>query len=273
LPFFIIFFAALFFCLGVRVRLKLTGAIDPATGFYEGGGLFVTAFNAVLAAAVILLFALYLLRDTERDYPVYGRERGLAVFSLLTGFSIILCQIEALRLFGTGAVNHGVALRGAPLYITGALGLLAAWSFVWLGGRGLFGCRGMYGAVIPLAAGIWQLAVLVSKFNGYSNVATVSDSLMAVLFTVFSAVFLVGHARTLSGLARRDGRNYAIPAGFCAALCGFITALPNWLWMLINRTRDIPAPLLGGFESFFIFCMSLYALCFVIKLTRSIRPV
>jgi hypothetical protein len=97
--------------------------------------------------------------------------------------------------------------------------------------------------------------------------------MLAVLFMLFCSMFLVGHARTLSGLARGDGRNYTIPTGFCAALCGFLLVAPNWLWAWMNETSRYPALLLGTFESWFVFCMSVYAICFVLSLTRGIKKV
>ena len=44
-------------CLLLRIVLKLT-AIDPATGFYEGGGALPLLFNVLLGASVLLLLAL-----------------------------------------------------------------------------------------------------------------------------------------------------------------------------------------------------------------------
>lgn len=43
-------------CLILRVVLKLT-AVDPATGFYEGGGALPLVFNILLGVSVLLLLA------------------------------------------------------------------------------------------------------------------------------------------------------------------------------------------------------------------------
>lgn len=43
-------------CLILRVMLKLT-AVDPATGFYEGGGALPLVFNILLGVSVLLLLA------------------------------------------------------------------------------------------------------------------------------------------------------------------------------------------------------------------------
>ena len=44
-------------CTALRVFLKLT-AVDPSTGFYEGGGIAVPVFLALLVLAVIALLLL-----------------------------------------------------------------------------------------------------------------------------------------------------------------------------------------------------------------------
>lgn len=269
---FALFYVALFFCGITRVYLKYT-SIDPETGFYSRGGALPYAFGGVLAAVAVLIFLQYILRRSDHDYPVLRLNRALGVIAVLVGVSIIFYMFEVLRLFSFGTLNPGVQLGKISLIVTALFGELSALAFLMIGVRGIISPRGMHGGLLPLIPGLWQLVTLVSKFNAYPTLVTISDNLLAVMFTLFAATFLVGHARTLSGLARTDGRNYTIPTGLCTALFGFVLVLPNWIWMLSDRTWKIPAPLLGGFESVFIFFLSVYALVFVHKLARGIKRV
>ena len=270
--FFTLYFSALVICMSARVYLKLN-AMDPLTGFYVDGGALVPAFNAVFGICIVALFLLYVFRRTDRDYPVLRSDKFTAFLALLTGVTIALYQVEAMGVSELAFASPGVLLEGLPLTISAAIGGLSALVFVVIGARALFGDGQMYGGVFSLIAGIWLMITLVFKFNSYTTLTTISDNLLTVLFMVFCALFLTGHARTLGGLSRRDGRNYAIPAGLSASLCGLLLVVPNWVWMAMNGTLHLPAPMLGNYESLFIFFMSVYALLFVRHICLSMRAV
>lgn len=269
------YFLALFSCLGLRVLLKFT-AMDYVTGFYEGGESLVAAFNILLGAGFGLFFIFYLLkvRRTANDYPLIRKSFSLALFALLCGVSIMLYTLETLGLSHFVFVNSGVSLVGYPLYITVGLGIISALVFIFLGGRAVF-LKGVHlsNGTITLVAGVWVMANLVGKFNGYTTLNTISDNMLAVLFMVFCSLFFTAHARTLGGFSRKDGRNYAIPTGLATSLCGAVLVLPNWIWAAANGTFNLPAPMLGSFESLFVLTVSIYSFLFVRHTCLSIYQV
>jgi len=274
--YFALYFVALVFCLGARVYLKLN-AMDPVTGFYQGAGGLVLAFNVVLAVCVVLLYLVYLLRRTDGDYPVLREDKPLTFFALLVGIAIALYQLENLGIHvfsGLGALNHGAGLAGLSLMFSGVFGWFSAIAFTFIGARALLVGKGqLRGGVFSLVAAFWMMVTLVGSFNRYTTLTTISDSLLVVLFMVFATLFFTGHARTLGGFARKDGRNYAIPSGLAASLCGVLLAVPNWVWAAANGTLDLPAPMLGSFESVFLFIASVYAFLFVRHTCLGIRSV
>ena len=273
--FFALYAAALVFCLGVRIPLKLT-AMDPFTGFYTGGGALPLAFNAVLGICIVGVFALYLLRQTDRDYPVLRECKLTSFFALLCGVAIALYQLEATGLplmSGLLALNPGAVPEGAFFVVGLVLGWLTGAAFAFVGGQVLSGGGQPRNGLFTLAGGLWLMVLLVGKFNQYTTLTTISDNLLTVLFMVFCALFFCGHARTLGGFSRRDGRNYAIPAGLATSLCGALLVIPNWVWAAANGTLNLPAPMLGSFESVFVLLMSIYALLFVRHICLSIRCV
>ena len=274
--FFALYFVSLIFCLGARVYLKLN-AIDLITGFYQGASGLVVAFNAVLSACLALLYLIYLIRRTDGDYPVMREDRTVTLFALLCGVSIALYQLEALQvpIFGEFAdFNVGVGLEGTALMLSGVFGWFSAIAFIFVGARALFVGKGqLKGGLLFLVAGVWMMIVLVSSFNRYTTLTTISDNLLTVLFMVFATLFFIGHARTLGGFARKDGRNYAIPSGLAASLCGVLLVIPNWIWAAANGTLSLPAPMLGSFESVFVFIASVYAFFFVRHTCLGIRSV
>ncbi|MGI6403742.1 MAG: hypothetical protein ACOX0K_05940 [Oscillospiraceae bacterium] len=269
-PFFALYWGTLILCGGIQIRLKLV-QMDYTTGFYTGSRLPVAVFYTVLGLCIALLFLLYLLRRTGGDYPVLRSRRSIAVPAILLGGSILFFTAETLALFPFGK-GSPIPMGAPSAILRGLLGLMAGFSFLVSGIQGLRLGR-MKGGLLVLAPGVWMLVTLVCRFNAYNTLTTVSDNLLTVLFMLFAAVFLVGHARTLSGLARKDGRNYVIPAGLCASLCGFFVSVPNWIWMAVHHSMDIPAPLLGLAESCFLFMTALYALWFVYHTCASIQEV
>lgn len=269
-PFFALYWVTLILCGGIRIRLQLA-QIDHSTGFYTGSQLPVTVFQWGLGLCMVLLFLLYLFRRTGGDYPVLRSRRGIAVPALLMGVSILCFTAETFGLFPLGG-GSPIRLGDVSTLITGLFGLLAGVSFLVSGVQGLRTGR-MKGGLLVLAPGVWMLVTLVCRFNAYDTLTTISDNLLTVLFMLFAGVFLVGEARTLSGLARKDGRNYVIPAGLCASLCGFLVSVPNWIWMAVNHTGELPAPLLGLAESILQFVTSVYALWFVYHTCASIQEV
>jgi len=114
---------------------------------------------------------------------------------------------------------------------------------------------------------------MVFKFNSYTTLTTISDNLLAVLFMLFCALFMAGHARTLIGIGRKDGRNYTIPSGLSSSLFGILLVVPNWIWVFANGASALPAPMLGTYESVFVFFMSIYSLLFVRHICLTIRSV
>jgi len=251
--------------------------MDEVLGFYRGAGGLVFAFNAMLSACVVLLYLLYLLRPTDGDYPVLREDRPVALFAMLCGISMGLFQLEIVGIHvfsGIAGLNIGVELAGIPLILTAVFGWFSAIAFTFVGARGLFvGGGQLRGGLLFLFAGAWMMIASTGSLNNYTTLTTISDNLLAVLFMVFATLFFVGHARTLGGFARKDGRNYAIPSGLAASLCGVLLVVPNWVWAFANSTLFMPAPMLGSFESVFVLIASIYALLFVRHICLGIRSV
>ncbi len=265
-----LYFTALAACLSCRVYLKLF-QMDTATGFYIDGGIYETVFNILLAAVPVIAFLTSRLLRPDEDYPVEMRDRLLRALCAAAGLALAVFVF-----FGPPESNlrqaHGPAFYQLANYLRWGFGGLAALAFVFLGAAGVFGRKKTTVALLLLMPPLWQIIYLVTRYNFYTTVASISDHLLMVLFMVFNAVFLMGFARTISLQMRNDGRNYAIPAGLCASLCGFLLTLPNYIYMAVNRTA-MPVALLGISESIYIFVMSVLALAFTLALMGSLKRV
>jgi len=268
---FFLYAAALLVCGASRVYLRLYG-IDLDTGFYTQVSPLVPLFNIVLASAVVLMILLNRLRVTNNEYPLPRDGVSEGLLALLVGISIFLFVMEDTGWLARYIPVTGTPLRGFSVWLCGVLGCVAALFFVWLGLRGIAGKKKPPNGVFALLPPIWQVVLLVAKFNSYPTLTTISDNLLTVLYMLFSAVFMVGYARTICGFSRKDGRNYTISTGLAASLMGFLLVIPNYLYMLLNG-GVLPAPSLGYMESLYVLIFSIYEVTTVIRLRKSIAIV
>lgn len=269
-----LYVSALLAAMALRVIFKLW-YIDPATGFYLRGPVTsapVQIFNALVAAVPIIMFISSRLKRADGDFPLLVESRGCCVLALLTGLSLL-----GFATIGRPAVwlEQGYSPRTVEItgYLNLALGVLAALAFLYLGANGMFNRQKPPFGIILIFPPIWQVVALVTRFNSYTTVTAITDHLLAVLFMVFSSLFLIGQARTLCGHIRKDGRNYSIPSGLCCSLFGFLLVIPNLAYMAVNRLTAPPTAMLGNFECAYVLFLSVYALVFAVQLARSIKKV
>lgn len=253
-----------------RMILKIF-YIDVRTGFYYGGELYALILNILLVAVPVIMFVSNRLKRADGDYPVYQSGRALSVLALITGLTIALYAYVG-PVQSSLEQGYSDTFYEISRYVSLTAGMLAAASFLYLGATGVFDRKKAPAALAIVFPAVWQVMLLIMRFNGYTTVTSISDHLLAVLFMVFCSLFLVGNARTLSLQMRKDGRNYAIPSGLCASLCGFLLVIPNIVYM-IYYSSDIPVKLLGLTECAYVAAMSLYAAVFSVGLMRSIKKV
>lgn len=268
----LLYAVALVFCGTVRILLKFR-YMEPETGFYiRPTPVLATIFTVVLTAVILVLYIANRLRRISGDYPVHYNSPLSGVLCVLTGAAICLYMLLERpydRMIEQAYSPTAVLFRDRASIVLGVVGGLA---LVWLGISVLRGRISRWVMIPVLFAAIWQVFMLITRFNSYTVLTSISDNLLAVLFMVFASLFLVGQARTTFGLTRKDGRNYTIPSGLCASLLGFLLVVPNVLYSLVNRT-SMPAPMLGTWESVYVIVLSVYAVTFVVGMIRSIRSV
>lgn len=264
---FLLYYLALALSLLCRTVLQLR-YIDHATGFYTQPTLWEYLQNILLAASMILMLALNRLRRAGSDYPVWRHSGAVDAAGVLTGLAILAYTLTGLpELMHPSSETIGYRVG---LVLGTSLGMLTAFSFLLQGWRGK---RAEAKGYLAVYGCLWQALMVVTRFNAYTTLTTITDNLFTVLFMLFAAVFLLGQARTVSGIGRRNGCNYAIPSGLCMSLCGFILVLPNYIYMLVTGSGELPALMLGFAESAYILMLSIYAPLFVHNLAESIRVV
>lgn len=267
-----VYFVAAALCGALRIVLKLH-YMEFMTGFYHTQTGYATLLNVLLFATAAGLFLISHLHKSGSDYPVYHKSPFSGTLSILSGGAIVAYTLLEKQIYPLIEQNYSSALLQIRDTACLILGLCAGAAMVVMG-ICMYMPRPLPSAIMLLGIVpcLWQLFMLMTRFNGFAVVTTISDNLLAVLFMICATLFLIGQSRTLFGLSKKDGRNYTIPAGLCTSLCGFLLVIPNYLYSWLNQT-PIPAPMLGIWESVYIFCLSAYALAFVLGMIRSIKIV
>ena len=266
-----IFAAALALGTAMRTPLKLFFT-DIETGFYFlPTHWLVPVFTVLLVVAALALPLLNALHRGDNDYPVEGGGPILPLWGILAGVALIIYVLWGLP-NPLGQDNPAANMKTVATIrmINYVLGALAGLSFILTGLLGLL--RKHVPSLPLLLPAIWQVVLLFGRFSGYHSILYIVDFQLAILFMVFSTLFYLGHARTISGTGRTDGRNYVMSSGLCMALCGLLLVVPNVIYMLV-RGSSMPVMLLSMLECIFVAVMSVYGLLFVARYTNSMKTV
>lgn len=279
--FFTIYAIALLLCVGLQSLLKFT-AFDPLTGFYTGGKGVVLVLQILLLAAILFWFVATLVRGSRHDYALNYRHIATSVFSIGTGLSILVYTlldatrqtVEPMVLMQQSMQAGGSFFRQKlTLFLVFALGILAAVSMIVGGIQPNYGRYGKPGAILGVIPCLWQLLLLLTRFNFFQAITTLSDVLFTILFMCFASIFLLGQSRIIYGLGVRNGRSYAFPAGMATSLLGFTLVIPNYLYAIANGGAFMPGVTLAFSESLYILMLSIYAPVFLYGFSKSIHTV
>ena len=258
------------FGLMLRFILKLAYT-DPLTGFYADLGFFPMAYTIVLAAGILGMLVLNQLRGPGKDHALSGRGWLLPILAILSGAALALYMWNGLP-NPLEPLSPAINPRFAAILrtVNVVLGYISA------GGLIVTGIAGLSDRIPPgillTVPPIWQIVLLLSRFNGYHSILHIADYMLIILFMMFASLFYVGHGRIVSETGRKDGRNYIISTGLCTSACGFLLVIPNYIYMLFTFS-PIPVSLFSIYESIYVLLLSSYALAFVVRYTKSLGQV
>jgi hypothetical protein len=256
--------------LALRLYLKLAYT-DPATGFLMGAPMVHLVYQIVLGVGLVALPVLNIFHKGRNDYQVLISTPLLPALSILTGLALGLYVAIGLP-NPLGLVNPATnpTFITAVRYANIALGGLSALALVVSGVCGFLGRTPP--ALLTIMPAVFQITLVLSRFNGYHSVFYIAEYLLAILFMLFAALFFMGHARTLCGYGRKDGHNYILSSGFCAAICGFLLVIPHFLdWVIYPTATNLP--LLSVPECLYVLLLSLYCFLFAHNYIRSMKSV
>lgn len=281
-------------CLILRIVLKLT-AIDPQTGFYEGGGALPPLFSILLGASVLALLLLGFLLGRKargagisfgiplrvlafatgvllfcwtllhwRDIAeVFSADMALppkllsCIFALL--FRIVLPWISAylfLRIAGFGPFTISCEYRtNEPVPV------LPENVFDLEGGLRTLRMNGWL-MLLPL---VWEIGELLSSFMAYTAIRNVSDQMLTIVMLLLMAPFLLAHARILSGVGAEKGVRQLLLFGPAFALLAI--AVPGGMIAAALAGKTVALGLSPA-AAVFYFVFGLYAAVLCLSLKR-----
>lgn len=268
--FFLVYYASLVISVILQTILKFT-AMDPATGFYNPGNVLPVVLGIIITASILFWFVMTLFRRTKHDYPVNYKHRLTSIFSILCGISIFYYTISDIK---EQVYNQASSLtwNKIMLLLSFCMGIAAALSMI-VGGIGAKYFReGKPGAILGIFPCLWQLVVLLSRFNNFIAITTLSDVLMNLLFMCAASIFFLGQSRIIYGLGIRNGRTYAVPSGLSLSLLGLTLIIPNLIYRLVygHTMFGVTIPLS---EYIYIAALSIYSIVFLSGFSKSIKKV
>ena len=290
-------------CLILRVVLKLT-AVDPATGFYEGGGALPLGFNILLGVSVLLLLAAgYLSGRRTRGASVtftiplralaFAAGISLAVWAFLNVEGILEILPEVLTpdsrllfklFYCLFVVLFRLVLPIVFIYVLECIAGFVPNRKLWkdLPGKdepdfahpiNPFDLREAHGylrmngwlMLLPL---VWEIGELLSSFMAYTALRNVSDQMLTIVMLILMAPFLLAHARILSGVGAEKGVRQLLFFGPAFAL--FAIAVPGGMIAAALAGKTVALGLSPA-AAVFYFLSGLYAAALCLSLRRSGR--
>lgn len=290
-------------CLILRVVLKLT-AVDPATGFYEGGGALPLVFNILLGVSVLLLLAAgYLsgrrMRGASVTFTIplralaFAAGISLAVWAFLNVGGILEILPEVLTpdsrllfklFYCLFVVLFQLVLPIVFIYVLECIAGFVPNRKLWkdLPGKdepdfahpiNPFDLREAHGylrmngwlMLLPL---VWEIGELLSSFMAYTALRNVSDQMLTIVMLILMAPFLLAHARILSGVGAEKGVRQLLFFGPAFAL--FAIAVPGGMIAAALAGKTVALGLSPA-AAVFYFLSGLYAAALCLSLRRSGR--
>ena len=286
-------------CLILRVVLKLT-AVDPATGFYEGGGALPLVFNILLGVSVLLLLAAgYLsgrrMRGASVTFTIPLRALSIAAGAALFCWTLLRLK-ELPEVFSADyPLMPKLLLCLFTLLFRLALPWISAFLFFRVAGAGPFTIPCEFRAftaepdprlpqngfdlegglhtlrmngwlmLLPL---VWEIGELLSSFMAYTALRNVSDQMLTIVMLILMAPFLLAHARILSGVGAEKGVRQLLFFGPAFAL--FAIAVPGGMIAAALAGKTVALGLSPA-AAVFYFLSGLYAADLCLSLRRSGR--
>lgn len=281
--YFVVYAISLAVSLATGTLLKLF-SVDPFTGFVNTGSFpgdiyLLYAFRISLVAPIAFWFGVTLLRRARHDYPISYRHISSGILSIITGLCMIAYTLTTVpkQIVAQSPIQHNSLLPqglGTRLFLLTVvtLGVVGGVSMIVGGANTKYHASGKPGSMLGFVPALWQLLVLLARFNTFIAITTITDVLLVILFMCFSAMFLIGQSRIIFGLGIRNGKTYAIPTGLSVSLIGFTFVVPNAISLMVNGSF-VSGMQMNLIEFAYIAAMSVYSLVFLVGFVKSIKIV
>ncbi|MBC8571042.1 hypothetical protein [Zongyangia hominis] len=262
---FFLFLASFAVLIPLRIYLCL-GRIDAETGFYLRPNPVGILFTALFLLTLLVLAILPHIGKVKNEDLSPAGNKLIGLLGLVLGFLFIVETVSG----GFGNVSAYLKnLSSMPALFSaaaGVAGFISGLLFVFYGMLTLFSkpIGGAVAALIMLPS-LWCLFLMMHRFLTFTNIVSVSNRMILILFLGLGALFILGHARVVTNVYSGRGVKDSVAYGLGAAIAGFVYTIP--------RTIASLAGMDPGYEPFasenlLIFFFALYAAAFALYVLR-----
>lgn len=231
--FFIVCAAALVGAVALRAVL-IRYDIDPATGFYTGGGGLAVALNLLLVAATLFLLAPMFLRRFRGGEPRLPAARPHGVLAGLVAAALLGETVYQFRLLVTARTAGNLFISMAAVLAAVFFAVLAADSFAG---------RSRPLPVLALFPAIWAAVHLAVSFMHYTTIASVSEYMYDMMKMMFDMIFLYYYARCAGRVPNEKEAAGMLAFGLPAVLFTGVSTLPRYMaWLMGQHAVSLPVP-------------------------------
>lgn len=263
---FFLFLASIVVLIPLRVFLCM-GRIDTETGFYLRGNPAGIIFNVLFLLALAALAILPHIGRVKNEDLVPAGNKLIGLLGLLLGFFMVMDTVSGG--FGnlSGYLKNFSSMPGFFSAAAGVTGFIGGLLFIFYGMLTLFSkpIGGVVAALIMLPA-LWLLFLMMHRFLTFTNIVTISNRMILILFLGLAALFILGHARVVTGVYSGRGVKDSVAFGFGAAVAGFVYTIPRTIAALLGMD---PSYEIFAAENLIIFVFALYAAVFALYVLRS----
>lgn len=238
-----IFFLASLVCIVLR-SFQMLKFIDPATGFYTGGGIVTAILYAVLLISSLVIVAMSFLSAESAKIQVQGVKNTAAgaatlAFSLSLLYDFIAAFMGAgdnLAYVGSATGFKGLMQSGAmPSFFQSVFALISAFYFLLLAKDFFKGTsKASKHRLLALAPVAWAGFRLILRFVRQISFIRVSDLFLELVMLACMLLFFMAFAQVAGGVYS-DGFRWRIPAfGSVAALIAITLSVSRLIFTFID---------------------------------------
>lgn len=205
-------------CVLLRVYLHVAH-IDPATGFYSGGQVFVILYEMILVAAVAVLMVLGLRGKPENPGIAVTPFLRFTMLAASIGAAVMAVPVPA-QIMGPTYLPVSRAAIMLRLFVLSLSPLITAVMLIYMAVKSRDRLAHINGCLMLFPV-VWMASVLLMRFMDYTASRHVSDQMLTIVTLALATLFLMPMGRFAGGLTPQKAARQLLAFGPSFGLLAF----------------------------------------------------